>query len=218
MANIYLHYVLDNWFDVMVTRKYKGETHLVRFADDFICCFQYKNEAERFLLELKQRFCKYGLQLADEKTKIIQFGRFAMQDRKDKGLGKPETFDFLGFTFYCSTDSRKRFFRCKVKTCRKKYIAKVKAMNEWVKTNRNLKLDVLFCLVNLKLQGHYNYYGVTDNSYAIRNFYYATLNILFKWLNRRSDKRSYDWNSFAKGLLRTFPLKQPRICYSLLSS
>ena len=92
MANIYLHYVLDNWFDVMVTRKYKGETHLVRFADDFICCFQYKNEAERFLLELKQRFCKYGLQLADEKTKIIQFGRFAMQDRKDKGLGKPLLF------------------------------------------------------------------------------------------------------------------------------
>ena len=154
--------------------------------------------------------------MAEEKTKIMQFGRFAAKDRAKAGKGKPETFDFLGFTFYCSTDSRKRFFRCKVKTSRKKYVAKVKAMYMWIKLHRNLPLDQLFGLVNLKLQGHYMYYGVTDNTYAIRNFYYSTINALYKWLNRRSDKRSYGWETFTKGLLRTFPLRQPRIYYSLI--
>ena len=91
-------------------------------------------------------------------------------------------------------------------------------MYEWIKEHRNLSLDKLFWLVNLKLQGHYMYYGVTDNSYSIRNFYYAALNALYKWLNRRSDKRSYDWDTFTNGLLRTFPLKQPRIYYSLIGA
>lgn len=155
LANIYLHYVLDNWFDVMVKRKYKGETHLVRYCDDFVCCFQNKWEAEKFYKELIERFKKFGLQLALEKTKILEFGKFAKKNRERRGLDKPETFDFLGFTFYCSENSNKTYFRCKVKTSKKKYRSKVKAMKQWIKYNRNMPIRELINKINQKLRGHY---------------------------------------------------------------
>ena len=98
LANIYMHYVLDNWFAVIVKRQCKGECYLIRYCDDFVCCFQNRNEAEVFRKRLEERFRKYGLELAEEKTKILEFGRFARQNRKTRGEGKPETFDFLGFT------------------------------------------------------------------------------------------------------------------------
>lgn len=122
LANIYLHYVLDNWFDVIVKRYGTGQCEIVRYADDFTCCFQSKRDAEEFLRALRIRFRKYGLELAEEKTRILEFGRFAADNRKKRGLGKPETFDFLGFTFYCSMDSRKLHYRCKVRTSKKKYM------------------------------------------------------------------------------------------------
>ena len=121
LANIYLHYVLDNWFDVIVQRRCQGQCYLIRYADDFVCCFQNKYEAEVFRQRLEERFAKYGLSLAEEKTKILEFGRFAAENRRRRGEGKPETFDFLGFTFYCGMDGKKQFFRCKVKTSKKKF-------------------------------------------------------------------------------------------------
>lgn len=215
LANIYLHYVLDNWFDVMVKRRYKGETYLVRYCDDFVCCFQNKWEAERFYNELIERFRKFGLELALEKTKILEFGLFAKENRNKRGLGKPETFDFLGFTFYCSENSNKEYFRCKVKTSKKKFRSKVKSMKQWIKYNRNIPIKELIKKINQKLRGHYQYYGVTDNTRSVKSFLNTTRYLLFKWINRRSQRRSYSLETFYNGLLRTFPLIEPKIRVSL---
>ena len=110
LANVYLHYVLDNWFDVIVKRQCKGECYLIRYCDDFVCCFQNQYEAEVFKQRLEERFGKYGLELAEEKTKILEFERFARRNRKARGERKPDIFDFLGFTFYCGMDGKKEFF------------------------------------------------------------------------------------------------------------
>lgn len=215
LANIYLHYVLDNWFAVIVKRQCKGECYLIRYCDDFVCCFQNRKEAERFKEALEKRLRKYGLELAEEKTKILEFGRFARQNRAARGEGKPETFDFLGFTFYCGMDGKKRFYRCKVKTGKKKFRSKLKAMKEWIKEHRRMPLKELFQIINAKLRGHYQYYGVTDNTREMKNFLMQTKWLLYKWLNRRSQKRSYTMDAFFHGLLRTFPLLEPSIRVSL---
>ncbi|MCD7815009.1 MAG: group II intron reverse transcriptase/maturase [Lachnospiraceae bacterium] len=215
LANVYLHYVLDNWFDVVVQRWCRGRCHLIRYADDFVCCFQYKAEAEEFRRALEVHMRKYGLELAEDKTRILEFGRFAVTDRKSRGQGKPETFDFLGFTFYCSTDRQKKFFRCKVMSSAKRMRTKLKAMNKWIKDNRNMRLDQLIKRINDRLRGYYQYYCVTDNIKRVVRFYDSTQDFLFKWLNRRSQRRSYTWDTFANGLLRTYPLIRPKIKVNL---
>ena len=215
LANVYLHYVLDNWFDVIVQRQCRGQCYLIRYADDFVCCFQNKWEAEIFRQRLEERFAKYGLTLAEEKTKILEFGRFAADNRKKRGEGKPVTFDFLGFTFYCGMDGKKRFFRCRVRTSKKKYRSKVLKMKEWIKSHRMMPVEELVRKINEKLAGHYQYYGVTDNTREIKCFQNATKWLLFKWLNRRSQRRSYSQNDFFIGLLRTFPILEPKIRVSL---
>lgn len=215
LANIYLHYVLDNWFDVIVKRQCQGQSYLIRYCDDFVCCFQNKREAEVFYERLQERFEKYGLELAEEKTKILEFGRFARQNRERRGERKPDTFDFLGFTFYCGMDSRKRFFRCRVKTSKKKFRSKIKAMKEWIKKHRTISLELIFKTINAKLRGHYQYYGVTDNTKEVKKFQTQTKWLLFKWLNRRSQRRSYTIDTFFNGLLKTFPLLEPTIKVSL---
>ena len=156
--------------------------------------------ADRKFLGIIEKFLKAGI----------------MEDRKRRGEGKPETFDFLGFTFYCGTDAKKRFFRCKVKTSRKKLRSKTKAMKEWIKSHRDMPLEWIFRMVNAKLRGHYQYYGVTDNMEEMCLYLHNTKMLLFKWLNRRSQRRSYTWEAFTKGLLRTFPLIRPQIRVSLL--
>jgi len=215
LANVYLHYVLDNWFDVIVKRQCQGEAYLIRYCDDFVCCFQNKREAEVFYQRLIERFEKYGLELALEKTKILEFGRFARQNRADKGMRKPDTFDFLGFTFYCSANGKGEFFRCKVMTCKKKFRSKVKAMKEWIKYNRVLPVGEMIKKINQKLRGHYQYYGVTDNTNSVKSYLNAVTWLLFKWLNRRSQRRSYTLDTFYNGLLKTFPLLEPTISISL---
>lgn len=215
LANIYLHYVLDNWFDVIVKRKCRGECYLIRYADDFVCCFQNQWEAEIYKRRLEERFRKYGLELAEEKTKILEFGRFARQNRERRGEGKPDTFDFLGFTFYCGMDTKKQFFRCRVMTSKKKFRSKIKAMKEWIKNHRTLPLEWIFKTINAKLRGHYQYYGVTDNTRCVKNYLMQTKWLLYKWLNRRSERRSYTQETFFNGLLRTFPLLEPKIKVSL---
>ena len=216
LANVYLHYVLDNWFDVIVKRQCKGEAYLIRYCDDFVCCFQRKEEAEIFYQKLIERFEKYGLELALEKTKILEFGRFASQGREKRGLGRPETFDFLGFTFYCSTDGKGEFFRCKVKTSEKKFRSKVKTIKEWIKNNRTMPVGELIKKINQKLRGHYQYYGVTDNTKSVKRYLQEVKMLLFKWLNRRSQRRSYTNLTYFDGLLKTFPLLEPKINVSLI--
>lgn len=210
LANIYLHYVLDLWFERIVKKHCKGEAYLVRYADDFVCCFQYKQDALRFYKALQARLDKFNLQLALNKTRIIEFGRFAARDRNNRGEGKPETFSFLGFTHYCSKD-RKGKFRVKRKTDVKKFRAKVKAFKVWVKAVRNINLmSELFKQVKPKLLGHYAYYGITDNSVMIRNYYDIVVKLLFMWLNRRSQRKSFSFTTF-KLYLRLNPLPLPRI-------
>lgn len=209
LANIYLHYVLDLWFAVAVKKQCRGQAEIVRFADDFVCCFQYKEEAERFFEALRIRLEKFGLSVAEEKTKTIEFGRFAEEDRKRRGEGKPKTFDFLGFTHYCSK-SQKGSFRVKRKTSGKKFKQKIKAMKTWMRSNRHMEQEVFLQTIRSKLRGHYQYYGITDNFRKIQSYYFLTVKLMFKWLNRRSQRRSFVWEKFSE-ILKDFRLPKPHI-------
>jgi group II intron reverse transcriptase/maturase len=215
LANIYLHYVLDLWFEKRVKKECGGEAYLIRYADDFVCLFQNKDDAERFYRELTERLAKFGLEAAEDKTRILEFGRFAKRNRERRGEGKPETFDFLGFTFYCGTDSAREFYRCRVKTSKKKFRAKLLAYKEWIKRNRNRPVSWLMAKLNKSLLGHYAYYGVTDNTRELKNFQNAVKWLLFKWLNRRSQRRSYNLGQFFDGLLKSCPMAEPSIRVSL---
>ena len=155
------------------------------------------------------------MEFAEEKTEILEFGRFARQNRERKGQGKLDTFDVLGFTFYCEMDGKKQFFRCRVKTSRKKLRSKIKTMKELIMNHRTKTLEWIFKTINAKMRGHYQYYGVTDNIRKVKIFLCITRNLLFKWLNRRSQKWDYTWESFNNGLLRTFLLLEPSIKVSL---
>jgi len=210
IANIYMHYMLALWFDKVFKPQCRGESGLVIYADDFVATFQYKEDAEKFLSAANSRLADFGLELEESKTRLVEFGRFAETNRKIRGEGKPDTFDFLGFTHYCSKSTKAGKFRVKRRTARKKFSMKVKEMNKWLKSNRHLKLVDMFKMLNLKLTGHYRYYGMTDNSPSLGLYMNETTKLLFKWLNRRSQKRSYTWEGFGE-LLKVFPLAKPRI-------
>jgi hypothetical protein len=195
LANVYLHYVLDLWFEKVIKLKSKGEAYLVRSADDFVCCFQYKEEAESFYHELQARLEKFNLSIATEKTKIIEFGRFATENRDRKGKGKPDTFDFLGFTHYCSKSEAGKF-RVKRKTSRKKFKAKLAKMKEWIRGSRTTLVWELVDKLREKLLGHYQYYGITDNIRMLIRYQYEVNRLLYKWLNRRSQRKSFTWEKF----------------------
>jgi len=210
ISNIYMHYALAQWFDIVFKKQCRGECGLVIFADDFVATFQHESEAKRFLAAVADRFASFGLELEMSKTRLIEFGRFAEENRKARGLGKPETFDFLGFTHYCSKSYKTGRFRVKRKTVRKKLHLKLKELNLWLKQNRHLRLKDLFASLNQKLKGHYQYYGITDNFPSMGIYLYQATLMLLKWLNRRSQKRSYSWETF-KDLLKLFPLAQPHI-------
>jgi group II intron reverse transcriptase/maturase len=216
LANIYLHYTLDLWFDTAVRNgKFRGEAYLTRYADDFVACFQYKDDAEKFYRSLGTRFAKFDLEVAPDKTRILEFGRFAADNRKKRGEGKPETFSFLGFTFYCSTDFAKTRFWVKVKSDRKKMSSKLKKCNLWLKENRH-KYDTkeLILKLNRSLAGYFNYYAVSDNMKTLAVFRYVVIGQLFRWLNRRSQKRSYNWSEFHK-LLEKIPVRSPKLKHCL---
>ena len=155
LANIYMYYVLTLWFEKKIQKNLKGESYIVVYADDFVCCFQYKSEAELFMNKLlPERLKKFNLEIAQDKTRLIAFGRFANSSIRND---KPETFDFLGFTHYCSK-SRNGKFRVKRKTSRKKMSSKIKEYKNWIKENRSLKLKEIIAKTNEKLIGHYRYF------------------------------------------------------------
>jgi group II intron reverse transcriptase/maturase len=216
LANVYLHYTLDLWFDMAVQKgSFRGEAYLTRYADDFAACFQYKDDAEKFYRSLGARFAKFDLELAPDKTRILEFGRFATENRRRRGEGKPETFSFLGFAFYCSTDRAKKFFRVKVKSDRKKMTSKLKKCNLWFKENRHIyKPKELIARLNRSLAGYYNYYAVSDNMKTLGTFRYIVTKQLFYWLNRRSQKKSYTWDSF-NALLDKVPIRTPKLRHRL---
>lgn len=222
LANVYMHYTLDTWFRWMTLPRtapevrFRGKAELIRYADDFVATFQYKSDAEKFYADLGVRLEKFGLTLAEEKTRIMEFGRFA-QSNIDKRIArgiecktKPDTFDFLGFTFYCSTKRRNGGFTAKVKTIGKRQVRKVKELCRWIKKNRYLHLDVIFLHLNLVLKGYFNYFAVTCNSRCVKNVRYQVCRCLFKWLNRRSQMRSYTWDGFNQ-MIDAFGLEPARI-------
>lgn len=192
LGNIYLHFVLDEWFVKVVEKQTKGYSGMVRYADDVVACFEYKEEAEKFLRSIKKRLAKFGLELSEEKTKIIEFGRFAQESRRKRGERKPETFEFLGFTHYCSK-GQKGCFRVKRKTSKKKLRSKIQEMKQWLKLRMHCKISETIQLLNVKLLGHYRYYGITDNIDSIRQFYEIVVRMLYKILNRRTQKNKYSY-------------------------
>ncbi len=216
LANIYLHYGLDLWFEKIYRKSCTGVARLIRYADDFVVCFQHKADAERFRNELGKRLGKFDLEVEPTKTKAMEFGRFADQNAKRRG-GRAETFDFLGFTHYCGTRKDGTGFRMKRVTARKKFTAKLKVFKEWLKKARTLKTMELWETAKAKLRGHYNYYGVTDNSRGITRFGYEVQKLLFKWLNRRGKRNCLNWAKF-KEMLKRFPLPKPRIMVSMFAT
>jgi RNA-directed DNA polymerase len=216
LANIYLHYVLDRWFEKFIKKHCKGYAHLVRYADDYACCFQYKAEAEDFFQRMVMRLRSFNLDISPEKSKIIEFGRFAAENVKRHGRNKPDTFDFLGFTLYCSS-SKNGKFRVKCKTSRKKYKASIHQMKQWIKSKRTTRSKLVVAELKPKLIGYYRYYGITDNFHMVLKYKYEVMLLLFKWLNRRSQKISYDWNKF-KLFLKANPLPEPKIYVSICKS
>lgn len=214
LANIYLHYVLDLWFEHQERKNIKGYSQLIRYADDFIIGAQTKPEAHQILQDLKERLKKFGLEVSTEKTQIIEFGRYATENAKNRGKRKPETFDFLGFTHYCSKSNNDNFLM-KAKTSSQKMNQKLKATNQWLKAIRNqVKIKDIWPVIGAKLQGHYNYYGINCNLYELKNYYYRTIRLTYKWLNRRSQKQSFNWNKFNQYLNR-YPLPQPALVYNM---
>ncbi len=195
LGNIYLHFVLDDWFEKVVKKHLIGYSGMVRYADDVVAGFKNKSEAECFLRSVKKRLQKFGLEVSEEKTKILEFGRNAIKDRKARKERKPETFEFLGFTFYCST-SKIGKFRVKCITSKKKMRAKTKESKEWIRKRMHCKVSETVKLLNIKLMGHYRYYGITDNTKGVRQYYEIILNMMFKALNRRSQKNKYNYHEF----------------------
>jgi len=216
LANIYLHYALDLWFEKVFRKSCTGTARLIRYADDFVVCFQYKAEAERFHREVETRLGKFGLEMEPTKTRVVEFGRFAVQNTKQKGT-RAETFDFLGFTHYCSTRKNGQGFRMKRVTSRKKFTAKLKGFKEWLKKARTMKTKDLWETAKAKLRGHYAYYGVTDNTPGISRYDEEVKNLLFKWLNRRGKRGNLSWQKF-KEMLKRFPLPAPRITVSMFET
>ena len=201
LANIYLHYVLDLWFDKKIKKLCQGKACMYRYADDWVCAFQYKEDAKNFYSILSGRLKKFGLKLATEKTKIIRFSKNMEM--------KNGTFEFLGFKFKQGL-SRKGKPLVKRRTSPKKFRAAVKRMTQWCKISRHIDIGQKFKQVNVKLVGHYNYYGVIGNYKSLNQFCYLTRRSLFKWLNRRSQRKSFNWEKFER-LMKRYGIEKPRI-------
>jgi len=204
LANVYLHYVLDLWFEKRVKKQYKGEAYIVRYADDFVCMFQYENEAKKFYQELKDRLKKFGLEIEEDKTKIMPFGRFARKNNKEV-----KTFDFLGFTFI-NGKTRTNKYRVVIKTSEKKLKLKRKSVKEWLKANHQGTFDEIVDKLNRKIIGHYRYYGINGNYRSLNKFYNYVEKALYRMLSRRSQRRWLNWERFNKKLKHK-PIMKPQL-------
>ena len=202
LANIYLHYVLDLWFQKVVQKEAQGECLMMRYADDVVCAFRYKQEAERFLRQVQERLAKFGLSLSAEKTHLIRFTRFE--------TSKSRSFGFLGFEFRWGLN---RYYKPQLKrrTLRKKQQAACREMTAWIRKERGKQgLRKLMATFRRKLQGHWNYFGVPHNSSSLWEFYQSACRIVFKWLNRRSQRRSFTWDRFNR-MLDRYQIPKPRM-------
>jgi len=212
LANVFLHYVLDVWFETVVKKHTRGYCKIIRYADDFVCVVQYENDAKKIEDALRNRFNKYGLEIHPEKSRKISFGRFETENAK-RQKRPANTFVFLGFTHFCDK-ARKGFFKLGRKTSRKKFVSKCKEMTIWLKNIRNkMKPKEWWDTLNSKLRGHYQYYGVSGNYKGVDAFYKHTVRTLHKWLNRRSQKHSMSWENFNNYLI-CYPIPTPKIVHN----
>jgi RNA-directed DNA polymerase len=199
LSNIYLHYVLDLWFSRRVKKQSRGEAYYFRFADDFLACFQYKDDAEGFRRRLGDRLEGFGLRLAEEKTQCMEFGRFAREDASKRG-DKPKEFTFLGFTHYCGK-TREGYFKVKRRTSRKKLGQSLRKFTDWARKVRGvLRKGEMLRQARIRVMGHLSYYAITDNMGRSSYYAYRARGILFKWLNRKSQRKAYTWASFSQAL------------------
>lgn len=209
LSNIYLHYVMDVWFETEVKPRMKGKTFMVRFADDLVIGFAEEQDAKRVMEVLPKRFAKFGLTVHPEKTRLIPFNRPGEDDQKPKD--GPGTFDFLGFTHYWGK-SRKGNWVVKRKTASKRLKSKIVEIGKWCRNNRHQPIREQYETLRSKLRGHYQYYGINGNSKSISAFLYAVRRLWRKWLNRRTRKGKRNWDSFSD-VLKHFPLPTPRIIH-----
>lgn len=216
LANVYIHYTLDLWFQGRFHKTCTGPARLIRYADDYVACFKQEADAQRFRTEMEQRLNQFGLEIAPDKTKLLEFGPQAQWRAKERGEKKAETFDFLGLTHYCTTSRSGKQYRVGRKTISKRLGAKLKLYKQWLRANRTLPTAEIIRTTANKLRGHYAYYGVTGNSKSISNFAYEVQRILFKWMGRRGKRGSLNFEKFGL-LLQRFPLPRPRIMVNLWS-
>jgi len=216
LANIFLHYVLDKWFEETVKNHVRGFCALVRYADDFVCMARFTDDAARIEKAFHNRFNKYGLELHADKSRRFSFGSYERENAQ-KQRRRANTFDFLGFTHYCAV-SRKGRFKVGRKTSRKKFAAKCKELTTWLQKIRNqVPTKVWWQTLRAKLRGHFQYYGVSENTIGINRFYCFALRATRKWLNRRSQKGRMGWQRFM-AYLDHYPLPTPRIYRSFYTS
>ncbi|WP_425807112.1 group II intron reverse transcriptase/maturase [Desulfitobacterium sp. Sab5] len=212
LSNIYLHYVMDVWFETTVKPRIKAKAFMVRFADDLIVGFKDEQDARRVLEVLPKRYAKFGLAVHPEKTRLVEFKRPRKEDLKPSE--KTGTFDFLGFTHYWGRNKKGNWV-VKRKTASKRLSGKIQAITKWCKDNRHLPIREQHEILCVKLRGHYQYYGISGNYKSLDAFRYAVLMIWQKWLNRRTHKGKRNWNSFSD-LLLYLPLPTPKIMYSYI--
>lgn len=208
LANIYLHYVLDEWFEQTVKPRLRGDAFLVRYADDFVIVFRREDDARRVLTVLPKRLQKYGLQMHPDKTRLVPFGRPARSSARRGGTA-PGTFDLLGFTHYWGR-SRKGYWVVKRKTARSRQRRAILAVSDWCRCNRHWSIPEQHSILCQKLRGHYGYYGIGGNSWALADFREAVTRVWRKWLSRRKRGRPMPWRIFTR-LLDRHPLPRPRI-------
>ena len=209
LANIYAHYAIDTWVEKMVKPHCKGKVELFRYADDQIICCEYEKDAEKIRQVLPKRLEKFKLQLNEEKTKLVPF------DKRKAGLGiRQGTFDFLGFTFYWGK-SQRGYTIPQLKTKAKAMRSKLNKMTKWIKEVRNQKpLKEIWKTFQAKIRGHIEYYNVSHNSREVGNFVHKATEIMFKWLNRRSQRNSFGWEKFYL-FIKANPLPKVKIAYKL---
>jgi hemerythrin-like domain-containing protein len=209
LSNVYLHYVLDLWFERVVKPRMRGEAYLVRYIDDFVLCFQFREDALRVQEVLRKRLGKFGLTLEPNKTKLVEFGRFAQKYASKHGRKRPETIYFLGFTLYC-THNRKGNFRVGLRTEKSRLRRALIRFEDQMRRMRHLQLGEQVDCLNQMLRGHYGYYGIAGNIRALRQVHRAVEHYWRKMLSSRSWKGEVRWQKFQR-IKERFPLLRPKL-------
>jgi RNA-directed DNA polymerase len=214
LANVYLHHILDRWFEDEVKPRLKGKAFLVRYMDDAVIGFQNEEDAQKVLKVLAKRFSKYGLSLHPEKTRLIEFGRQALTKAERRGT-QPATFDCLGHTHVSARDRRGKF-QLKLRTMKKRLKRSLRAVAEWCRNHHHRPLQEQQTTLNAKLRGHYQYYGRASNYLCLWQFYNLVTSIWRKWLSRRTRGTTLSWEQF-RNILRRYPLALPRLTHMPVS-